>query len=78
MLSCRTVTMKDNASGKLTVIYNAEEVYSGLKTPIVNDLRVMIHISYTIIHVHVRVLDLDLSFSGYLGSTVNRICCSME
>ncbi|PPS11644.1 hypothetical protein GOBAR_AA09002 [Gossypium barbadense] len=35
----RTVTMKDNASRKLTVIYNAEEVYSGLKTPVVNDLQ---------------------------------------
>ncbi|XWS28138.1 hypothetical protein CRYUN_Cryun25bG0039800 [Craigia yunnanensis] len=35
----RTVTMKENNSGKLTVIYNAEEVYSGLKTPIVNDLQ---------------------------------------
>ncbi|XP_052874356.1 oxysterol-binding protein-related protein 4C-like [Gossypium arboreum] len=35
----RTVTMKDNTSRKLTVIYNAEEVYSGLKTPIVNDLQ---------------------------------------
>ncbi|KAK8655144.1 hypothetical protein V6N13_107734 [Hibiscus sabdariffa] len=35
----RTVTMKDNASGKQTVIYNAEEVYSGMKTPIVHDLQ---------------------------------------
>ncbi|TYG56948.1 hypothetical protein ES288_D08G104300v1 [Gossypium darwinii] len=35
----RTVTMKDNTSGKLTVIYNAEGVYSGLKTPTVNDLQ---------------------------------------
>ncbi|XP_039003257.1 oxysterol-binding protein-related protein 4C-like [Hibiscus syriacus] len=34
----RTVTMKDDTSGKQTVIYNAEEVYSGMKTPIVNDL----------------------------------------
>ncbi|XP_022756558.1 oxysterol-binding protein-related protein 4C isoform X2 [Durio zibethinus] len=33
----RTVTMKHNDSGKQTVIYNAEEVLSGLKAPIVND-----------------------------------------
>ncbi|XVE71879.1 hypothetical protein DITRI_Ditri10aG0187200 [Diplodiscus trichospermus] len=35
----RNVTMKDNNSRKLTVIYSAEEVFSGLKTPIVNDLQ---------------------------------------
>ncbi|XVE79958.1 hypothetical protein DITRI_Ditri14bG0099100 [Diplodiscus trichospermus] len=36
----RTVTVKDkNNGGKPTVIYNAEEVFSGLKTPIVNDLQ---------------------------------------
>ncbi|KAK9029494.1 hypothetical protein V6N11_026608 [Hibiscus sabdariffa] len=35
----RTVTVKDNNSGKLRVIYNAEEVYSGLRTPVVKDLQ---------------------------------------
>ncbi|GMJ07145.1 OSBP(oxysterol binding protein)-related protein 4C [Hibiscus trionum] len=35
----RKVTVKDNNSGKLRVIYNAEEVYSGLRTPVVKDLQ---------------------------------------
>ncbi|KAK5847039.1 Oxysterol-binding-related protein 4C -like protein [Gossypium arboreum] len=35
----RTVTAKDNNSGKSRVIYNAEEVFSGLKTPVVKDLK---------------------------------------
>ncbi|KAK2979748.1 hypothetical protein RJ640_003487, partial [Escallonia rubra] len=33
----RTVTVKDTTNGKLTVIYNAKEVLSGLKTPTVKD-----------------------------------------
>ncbi|EOY32010.1 OSBP(oxysterol binding protein)-related protein 4B [Theobroma cacao] len=35
----RTVTMKDINSGKLSIIYNAKDVFSGLKTPVVNDLQ---------------------------------------
>ncbi|XP_038999023.1 oxysterol-binding protein-related protein 4C-like [Hibiscus syriacus] len=35
----RTVTVKDNNSGELRVIYNSEEVYSGLRTPVVKDLQ---------------------------------------
>ncbi|XVF19015.1 hypothetical protein REPUB_Repub11eG0074400 [Reevesia pubescens] len=35
----RSVTMKDKNSGKVTVLYNAEEVFQGMKTPIVNDLQ---------------------------------------
>ncbi|KAM1067463.1 hypothetical protein FF1_022705 [Malus domestica] len=35
----RTVKMKDVSSGKETVIYNANEVISELKTPIVTDLK---------------------------------------
>ncbi|KAK6944601.1 Oxysterol-binding protein [Dillenia turbinata] len=33
----RTVSMKDISSGKVTVIYNAKEVISNLKTPVVED-----------------------------------------
>ncbi|CAK9182365.1 unnamed protein product [Ilex paraguariensis] len=33
----RTVTIKDTANGKVTVIYNAREAISGLKTPFVKD-----------------------------------------
>lgn len=33
--------MKDVFSGKVTVIYNAKEAISGLKTPIVNDPKVI-------------------------------------
>lgn len=35
----RTITMKENSSGKLRTIYKAEDVFSGMKTPIVNDLQ---------------------------------------
>ncbi|KAM1302085.1 hypothetical protein ACFX2H_013044 [Malus domestica] len=35
----RTVKMKDVSSGKETVIYNAKEAISGLKAPIVTDLK---------------------------------------
>ncbi|KAK2969251.1 hypothetical protein RJ640_003485, partial [Escallonia rubra] len=37
----RTVTVKDTTNGKLTVIYNAKEVLSGLKTPTVKDSQVI-------------------------------------
>ena len=39
-LKCRTITLKDLDSGEVRVIYNAKEVLSGLKTPIVNDPKV--------------------------------------
>ncbi|XVF69931.1 hypothetical protein PTKIN_Ptkin11bG0120500 [Pterospermum kingtungense] len=35
----RTVTMKESSTGKLRTIYDAEEVFSGMKTPIVKDLQ---------------------------------------
>lgn len=42
MLWGRTITMKENSSGKLRTIYKAEDVFSGMKTPIVNDLQVIL------------------------------------
>lgn len=37
---CRTVSMKDINNGKLSIIYNAKEMLSGLKTPTVKDPKV--------------------------------------
>jgi len=36
----RTVNVKDTSSGKVKVIYDAKEVISGLKAPIVKDAEV--------------------------------------
>lgn len=38
---CRTVKVKDISSGNVRVIYDAKEVISGLKTPIVKDAEVI-------------------------------------
>lgn len=38
---CRTVKVKDTNSGNVRVIYDAKEVISGLKTPIVKDAEVI-------------------------------------
>lgn len=41
---CRTVTAKDPVNGKLRVIYNAKEAIAGLKTPIVENPKVINHL----------------------------------
>ena len=39
---CRVVTVKDVSNGELTVIYDAWEALSGLKTPILKDPEVIL------------------------------------
>jgi hypothetical protein len=41
IICIRTVKVKDTSSGKVKVIYDAKEVISGLKTPIVKDAEVI-------------------------------------
>lgn len=53
-IHCRTVTMKDLESGQVRVIYEAIEVISGLKIPIVRDPKVTY--CYLILHFDILLL----------------------
>lgn len=75
----RTVNVKDTKSGKVKVIYDAKEVISGLKAPIVKDAEVTnkeylssIGISFVVlIKWHVNFIGYELRFCCSLGCLAN-------